>query len=413
MWPRSTASAPPRSSAIEVGTSTPTTWPTGRPCPARRSTTAACPSTRRRRCWRRPTDRIRCSWAPAMPPIPARGATRRSRRRGRSSGTLPSSIPRATDSPRRDVQASLTVATLQGTVGVVAGLSTRSSTRSTRRRGHPSRAGRSSPPTACSPPPPSGSLYGTGSNEIVEGGDQTAGYTVGRNYQQGGHLRILNGAGESCATTRPHRRSIPRPPSAPSSPAGPWVSPSAPARSSPAASDTDTVKVFDTDCDLVWSQTLRRGHDEQPGGGRRHRGREPAGRGGDRHGLGGSVRVLDGATGATVWEQPVVGRVIGSVVVANLSGPGTPDVLVPTTVGLEILDGASGAELTVLSPDLGFQNSPLVTDDPNGDVGITVAGSTAPTRARSGTTRSSGPTGPTPSDPARGRCSTTIPSAPA
>ena len=46
----------------------------------------------------------------------------------------------------------------------------------------------------------------------------------------------------------------------------------------------------------------------------------------------------------------------------------------PTTAGVEVLDGATGTELTVLSPDLGFQNSPLVTDDPNGDVGITVAG---------------------------------------
>jgi hypothetical protein len=69
-----------------------------------------------------------------------------------------------------------------------------------------------------------------------------------------------------------------------------------------------------------------------------------------------------------------VGRVIGSVVVANLTRGSSQDVLVPTTAGVEVLDGASGTELTVLSPDLGFQNSPLVTDDPNGDIGITVAG---------------------------------------
>ena len=38
-------------------------------------------------------------------------------------------------------------------------------------------------------------LYGTGQTEIVEGGDQTAGFALGTNYTQGGHLRILNGRG--------------------------------------------------------------------------------------------------------------------------------------------------------------------------------------------------------------------------
>ena len=135
------------------------------------------------------------------------------------------------------------------------------------------------------------------------------------------------------------------------------------------------MKAFDTDCDLVWSQALDGATTSSPaladviGNGRLQVVE------GTDTGSGGSVWVLDGATGATIWEQPVVGRVIGSVVVANLIGPEyAQDVLVPTTAGVEVLDGASGAELTVLSPDLGFQNSPLVTDDPNGDIGITVAG---------------------------------------
>ena len=87
--------------------------------------------------------------------------------------------------------------------------------------------------------------------------------------------------------------------------------------------------------------------------------------------------------------------------------------LVPTTAGVEVLDGATGTELTVLSPDLGFQNSPLVTDDPDGDIGITVAGYdgndqgeirhyeiTRLRRSRRGRARR------------RGRCSTTTRSAP-
>ena len=75
-----------------------------------------------------------------------------------------------------------------------------------------------------------------------------------------------------------------------------------------------------------------------------------------------------------VWHQPVVGRVIGSVVAADLTGSGYQDLLVPTVHGVEVLDGRTGTEVTVLGNKLGFQNSPLVTDDPNGTVGITVAG---------------------------------------
>ena len=91
-------------------------------------------------------------------------------------------------------------------------------------------------------------------------------------------------------------------------------------------------------------------------------------------GTSGSVWVIDGATGATIWHEAVVARVIGSVVTADLTGDGYQDLLVPTIHGVEVLDGLTGAEVTVLGPDLGFQNSPLVTDDPNGTVGITIAG---------------------------------------
>ncbi len=84
--------------------------------------------------------------------------------------------------------------------------------------------------------------------------------------------------------------------------------------------------------------------------------------------------MLDGATGATIWHEGVVARVIGSVVTADLTGDGYQDFLVPTVHGVEVLDGRTGAEVTVLGPDLGFQNAPLVTDDPNGTVGITIAG---------------------------------------
>jgi hypothetical protein len=60
-------------------------------------------------------------------------------------------------------------------------------------------------------------------------------------------------------------------------------------------------------------------------------------------------------------------------------------VVVATTSGLEVLDGKSGAELVHVDDGsgsggvapgkvFGFQNTPLITDDPDGSIGITVAG---------------------------------------
>ena len=48
----------------------------------------------------------------------------------------------------------------------------------------------------------------------------------------------------------------------------------------------------------------------------------------------------------------------------------------PTTAGVQIFDGKSGALVATLgqSAGLAFQNSPLVTDDPNGSLGLTLAG---------------------------------------
>ena len=92
-------------------------------------------------------------------------------------------------------------------------------------------------------------------------------------------------------------------------------------------------------------------------------------------GTAGSVYALDGATGSVIWKTDVIGRVIGSVVTADLTGAGYQDVLVPTTNGLEILNGQTGAEIEYLATaDMGLQNSPLISHDPNGTIGITLAG---------------------------------------
>ena len=282
--------------------------------------------------------------------------------------------PASDGQPAAGVQASLTAADLQGVPSVVAGSLDQeqyalNATTGATLAGWPFFTSDSVFSTAAV-----GDLYGTGADEIVEGGDQTAGFAVGRHYQQGGHLRILNQNGGVICDAQTTQ-------TVDSSPAvGPFLSGGTTGIAVgtgaffSGATDTDALKAFDTDCRPVWSRTLDGATTSSPA---------LADVTGDGHldvvegtdtGSTGSVWVLDGATGATIWQQPVVGRVIGSVVVADLTGAASQDVLVPTTAGVEILDGASGTELTVLSPDLGFQNAPLVTDDPDGEVGITVAG---------------------------------------
>jgi len=71
------------------------------------------------------------------------------------------------------------------------------------------------------------------------------------------------------------------------------------------------------------------------------------------------------------------GEVIGGITTADLNGDGAQDLLVPTGRGVYAYDGRTGALLFVLDRDgLIAQNSPLVTQDAPGLVGITVAGTT-------------------------------------
>jgi hypothetical protein len=286
----------------------------------------------------------------------------------------PVTDPPSDTQPAAGVQASLTVAQLQGSAGVVAGsldqeqYALAASTGATL-QGWPFFTSDSVFSTAAV-----GDLYGTGADEIVEGGDQTAGFAVGRHYQQGGHLRILNQSGGLICDYQTDQTVDSSPAVGPFLPNGAMGVVVGTGAFFPGATDTNAVRAFDSDCRPMWTRTVDGATTSSPALA------DVTGTGalqvveGTDTGSGGSVWVFDGRTGATIWEQPVVGRVIGSVVVANLSGGSSQDLLVPTTAGVEVLDGVSGAEVTVLSPDLGFQNAPLVTDDPNGTVGITVAG---------------------------------------
>ena len=221
-----------------------------------------------------------------------------------------------------------------------------------------------------------GDLYGTGQTEIVDGGDQTTGSGRGQSYTDGGHVRILTGQGDQVCRADTDQV-------VDSSPAvGGFLSGGATGIAVgtglffPGASDTNAVKAYDTRCRLRWSAQLDGSTFSSPAlSDVRGNGSLDVIEGTDQGtGRSGSVWVLDGATGQTLWKATDIGRIIGSVVTADLAGAGYADVIVPTISGALVFDGRSGVQIATLSPFLGLQNSPLVTEDPNGTIGITLAG---------------------------------------
>jgi hypothetical protein len=224
-------------------------------------------------------------------------------------------------------------------------------------------------------------LYSNGRTEIIEGGDSTAGLAYGENYPNGGHLRILSPTGNTGAAE-------------PNGGLDCQYDTNETVQSSPAVgeffgssstvgivfgtgatyhqSDTDKLIAIDSHCNLAWSASLNGNTKSSPALA------DVLGNGqlqvieGTDNGTTGSVYTLNGANGGVLWQTPM-NRVIGSVVTADL-GSGYQDVLAPTINGVVVLDGKTGAVITTLQSNTGFQNSPLVTDDPNGTTGITLAG---------------------------------------
>ena len=222
-------------------------------------------------------------------------------------------------------------------------------------------------------------LYGTGHNEIIVGGDQTAGQGAGQQYANGGHLRILSAQGNQICRADTNQV-------VDSSPAvggflgggatGIVVGTGLEGDFQEGASDTDTVLAYNGQCQLQWSTKLDGSTRSSPAlsdvlGNGSLQVVEGTDQGAGRSG---SVWVLNGTNGQVVWKATDIGRVIGSVVTADLTGQGYDDVIVPTVAGTRIFDGKTGVQVADLDLDLGLQNSPLVTDDPNGTIGITLAG---------------------------------------
>jgi hypothetical protein len=215
-------------------------------------------------------------------------------------------------------------------------------------------------------------LYGTGQSQVIVGGDQTAGQGRGQHYTNGGHLRILSAQGNQICRADTNQVVDSSPAvggilfggrtaswSAPvaGSPACRTPTPSRPTtgfancngrRPSTAALSPPRPSPTSGQRGLKWSKGPIRGA-----------------------GASGSVWVLNAATGQKVGRPKQHRRVIGSVVTADLTGGGYDDVLVPPSAAY-IFDSRSGTEIAALGPTSAL-GSPLVTQDPNGTIGITLA----------------------------------------
>jgi PQQ-like domain len=227
-------------------------------------------------------------------------------------------------------------------------------------------------------------LYGNGKNYVIEGAQQTAGVAYGHSYKKGGELWVIDPTGHA-GKSWPGSSNCD-------------YAPNQGVQSSPAvgrilagskvgivfgtgseysgASATDKVFAVSTHCQLSWTATLNGPTTSSPalvdalGNGKLQVAEGTQLSASNT----GSVYLLNGATGAVQWHTALGGQVIGSITSANLGG-GYQALLVPTTTGLVVLNGRTGARLARLAHNqIGLQNSALVTKDANGDVGITLAG---------------------------------------
>jgi hypothetical protein len=220
-------------------------------------------------------------------------------------------------------------------------------------------------------------LYGNGQTEVIEGGDSTAGIAFGQIYSNGGHVRIL-GPGGNLICDHDTNQTVDSSPAVGNFLASGQTGIAIGTGSYyPGAPDTNTLLALNGACGVVWQANLGGVTTSSPAIG------DVEGDGnvevieGANTGSGGLVWALNGSNGAAMpgWPQAVGGQIIGGVTTADLSGGGYNDVLVPTTSGLDVFDGRSAQLVAVLGAGtVGLQSSAMVTTDPNGTIGITIAG---------------------------------------
>ena len=318
--------------------------------------------------------------------------------------------PPTDNKPAGGVQASLTVADLQGGPDVFAGSLGQESYALTATSGSVPAGWPFFTADSVFSTGAVGDLYGSGQDQLVMGGASTQGVAYGLQYQNGGHVRVLNAQGQLIYDYDTNQE-------VDSSPAvGQFLTGGATGivvgtgYFYAGASDTDKVLAFNSRLVPAWSQALDGCTESSPalvdinGQADVVEGTDqgPVNCGGTNAG---SVWVLDGRDGAPLCHTPVASRVIGSVVTADPTGDGQPDLLVPTIHGVEVLTDTC-QEVTVIGPTLGSRTRPLSPTTPTARSGSRSPAITATTKASSSITRSRARTALLPSAPDRGPCST-------
>jgi outer membrane protein assembly factor BamB len=291
------------------------------------------------------------------------------------------------------VSASLAVGMLNGQKSVVAGSlgqyadELRSSTGATR-SGFPwmsSDSEFSSPAIA--------DIYGNGRNYIIGGAEQTGNASI--HEAQGGHLWVLNGDGSagpghaSPVSTGAVCQYAPNQGVMSSPAVGRFLSSNRVGIAfgtgydfhTPIPSASNDLFAVNSHCSLEWTAHLDGITLSSPalvdalGNGQLQVAEATAigffpGTSGNRSG---TAYLLNGATGHVIWSHQLPEPVLGSITSANLGG-GHQDLLVPTINGLYILDGKTGRQVAYIGSGVALLNAPLVTDNANGTIGITIAG---------------------------------------
>lgn len=226
-------------------------------------------------------------------------------------------------------------------------------------------------------------LKGNGQTDIVNGGGQVAGLAFGYTFTDGGHVDIVRQTGNE-GTQNPHGGLICAynpPQSVESSPdAGQflpgdnWGIAVGTGNDFPGNPDSDVVLVVGPHCELIWVRKLDGLTSSSPAlADILGNGKLSVIEGTDNQHGGGSVWAMNAATGAVQWHVPALGEVMGGISTANF-GAGYQDVVVASTGGAEVLDGRTGALLATVETGVGLQNTALITDDPNGEIGVTLGG---------------------------------------
>ena len=146
------------------------------------------------------------------------------------------------------------------------------------------------------------------------------GFALGTHYSDGGHVRIYNDHGGLICSANTNEEVDSSPAVGPILPGGAYGIATGTGTFYPGASDENTVKVYDTKCNQVWSDTL----DGSTGGSPALADVQGNGQLAVVEGTGNDwlVYALNAATGAIIWRTTVGAQVLGSVTTADLTGSG-------------------------------------------------------------------------------------------